>query len=175
MNKPFAAIILLSLSACNSTTTTSSAPIDPNASSQLFSDLSSQTELAAANLPNSNSASYSGYIEVNLSASATAIGELNANVNFGSDTYTMSSTNWIEVTATTEASITGSLTGSGTVVTDPIEDTAGITGTLAGQVDGTDVDLVLSGTFTGSGSGMPTGLFGGSDSGTTHSARFALE
>jgi hypothetical protein len=174
MNKLHIVPVLLAVAACNSSTGSSTTLIDPNTSSQLFNDLTGRTELAAANLPSSSTASYSGYIEVNLSSASTAIGALTATVNFGSDTYSMSSTDWIEVTATTDDAITGSMTGTGTVVTDPVDDTAGISGTFAGQVGGTDVDLVLSGTFTGTGSGMPTGIFGGTESGT-HGARFALD
>jgi len=171
----FAILTLPILAACNPATTTSGAvTIDPNTSSQLYSDLSIQTEVTPANLPNSGQASYDGYIEVNFTAT-TAIGALSADVDFGNSSYSMSADQWLELGPTTDTVINGSMTGNGSVATDMVNNTAGITGTLSGQVNGTTVNLTLSGTFTGSGSGNPSGIYGGSESGSTHGARFAME
>ena len=173
MNRTVFLVPVVALAACSGGSTSAPTPVDPALSIALFSDIRNRASFASANLTNTGSASYDGYIDiVDFSDSSAAIGELTATVNFGAGTYSMSADNWVEVDATTDEVVTGSLSGTGTLTN--TSGIAGITGDLSGKVDDVDIDVVINGTFTGSSGSVPDGLIGGDDSGT-HSVAFALD
>ncbi|MAQ36790.1 hypothetical protein BMI91_14770 [Thioclava sediminum] len=118
-------------------------------------------------VPNSGTASYTGYVKGDLDSGGTLIGELSLDANFSGGTVTGSATNFQH---STKDAYTGSLTLSGGTITD--SGVVGTADTFGGSLDGTlsnggtdyTTSILLDGEFVGgSGATLPDNIAGYAD------------